>query len=102
MAQPIPGCSITCLFPFDPAMLDTIAIDLSDALVKCALTVHNFPSLATYAKDVAENKHAFLTLKAHVNTLSDDVRAKVNQNLVAAKGMGYFPDGDTDDDASSS
>ena len=78
-------------------MCDTIAIDLSDALAKSALTVQTFPSLKAYHPDgVTENKHAFSTLKAHISSLSEDARAKVNKNLEAVKGMAYFQGGDSD------
>ena len=85
------------LLSFDSTMCDTIAIDLSDALAKSALTVQTFPSLQAYHPDgVSENKHAFLTLKAHLGSLSEDARAKVNKNLEAVKGMAYFEDGDSE------
>ena len=85
------------LLSFDSTMCDTIAIDLSDALAKSALTVQTFPSLKAYHPDgVAENKYAFLTLKAHIGSLSEDARAKVNKNLEAVKGMAYFQGGDSD------
>ena len=85
------------LLSFDSTMCDTIAIDLSDALVKSALTVQTFPSLKAYHPDgVDENKHVFLTLKAHIDSLSEDARAKVNKNLEAVKGMAFFQGGDSD------
>ena len=51
----------------------------------------SLPSLQAYHPDgVSENKHAFLTFKAHIGSLSEDAHAKVNKNLAAVKGMAYF------------
>ena len=81
----------------DTATRDTIIIDLSDALVKSALTVAKFPSLISYhPKDVVENLHALRTLEAHVGSLSDDTRAQVTKNMETAKSNTYFPEDDSD------
>jgi hypothetical protein len=84
---------------FDTATRDTIVIALSDALVKSALTVSNFPSLVSYhPKDVLENKRALSTLEAHVGLLSDDARAQVTKNMETTKTNIRFFEDDIDED----
>jgi hypothetical protein len=83
---------------FNTPTRDTIIVDLSDALVKSALTVANFPSLVSYhPKDVVENKRALHTLEAHVDSLSSDARAQVTKNMTTAKEMSYFGEDDDSD-----
>jgi hypothetical protein len=81
---------------FDSIIYDTIAIDLSDALVKSVVTLHEFPSLFAYhPKEVVENKYALHALEAQVTSLSEDARIRVEENLQAVKEKSrYFPDND--------
>jgi hypothetical protein len=65
----------------DPVVRNIIAVDLSDALVKSRMTSTELPSLDFQAKDVVEIQRAHDTLMAHVDSLSDDARVRVNTNL---------------------